>query len=135
MEEAKEKPVLQDEDGDGAEDDAAVVATGTAASSPPSWWFFTDAHPCSLLQYAVRACAGCLLRLCGGSGDDDDQRPGAVADASDGDPADASSQRNAEGGGRANLRDLVCSQLLVARRRPPAGSPGGPRPGRGGSHN
>jgi hypothetical protein len=33
-----------------------------------SWLFAAlPAHPCSLLQYVVRACAGCLLGLCGGS--------------------------------------------------------------------
>jgi hypothetical protein len=45
------------------------------------------AHPCSLLQLLLRACAGCLLRLLHGhcsDGDDDDAAPEAAEAAADG---------------------------------------------------
>lgn len=130
-EEEKVKPSTTNHHG-GAEDEGAVAMDETATlSSPPWWWLsFTYAHPCSLLQYVVRACAGGLMDLCGGSCRGD-RWPGTDdADAAD-DPA-ATLQRDEEGSKATH--DRVGAQLL-ARRRPPPGRPGNPRPGRGGSHH
>ena len=53
------------EDGDDEEAEKVDMETDTSSSSSSSWLF--AAHPCSLLQYVVRACAGRLLGQCGGS--------------------------------------------------------------------
>ncbi|KAL6659372.1 hypothetical protein ACP70R_003412 [Stipagrostis hirtigluma subsp. patula] len=76
-EEEKGRPSLEDDDDGGG--DEQVGAESTVASSPPLF----AAHPCTVLQYIVRACAGCLLGLCGGGPDGDGPQPGGAADAVD----------------------------------------------------
>ncbi|XP_062192864.1 uncharacterized protein LOC133896302 [Phragmites australis] len=94
----------------------------TAASSSSMF----SAHPCLLLQYIVRACAGYLLGLCGGS-DGDGAQPSTASDT-----AATSQGELSEGGSKPTVRDLAGAQVLARRRKPP-GRPGGPREGRGGS--
>ncbi|PUZ50310.1 hypothetical protein GQ55_6G049000 [Panicum hallii var. hallii] len=117
------------EDGGGEEEgeNAAVETAEADTDSTSSSWL--PAHPCSVLQRVVRACAGCVLGLCGGSARDG-PRQGTATDA--GDPGAATSQPSeAEGSDKvAHQRDLAGARVL-ARRRPP-GRPGGPREGRGG---
>ena len=55
------------EDGDDEEAEKVDMETDTSSSSSSSSSWLFAAHPCWLLQYVVRACAGRLLGQCGGS--------------------------------------------------------------------
>ncbi|CAL5029773.1 unnamed protein product [Urochloa decumbens] len=96
-----------------------VVGSGEE-SSPPALF----AHPCSLLQLLLRACAGCLGGYCGS----DPKPPDAAAAAAD-------STQEGEGGEKANqyyMQGEVITRVWAVRRpRPPP--PGRPREGSGGN--
>ncbi|KAL6651942.1 hypothetical protein ACP70R_010867 [Stipagrostis hirtigluma subsp. patula] len=88
------------------------------------------AHPCSLLQYLLRACAG-FLGLHGAFGDRNKPAPAAVAAADDGGaaPANSSSQQGDGAGGEKANEEVVSRVWAVRTRRPPER----PREGSGGS--
>lgn len=113
----EEKSKLLVVDGDQA---AAAMDLQEASSSP--------APASSLLRYVAQACAGCLLRMCGGRD----------ADAADG-TADDPTPAGADGGGKTSEDLRINSELLQTRRskaRPkPPGNPREGRGGGGGSHN
>ncbi|ONM13189.1 uncharacterized protein [Zea mays] len=86
------------------------------------------AHPCSLLQLLLRACAGCLVRLLHGhcsDGANDD--PKAAADDDDAAPEAAAAAAAAAGDGG----DKAATEVWAVRRRPT--TPGRPREGSGGN--
>lgn len=81
--------------GEDAEDQAEAMEE-VEASSVSS---FTARPCCSLLQYVLRACAGCLLGLCGGGSPLGDPQPGTAAAADH--PAPTAAQEDAVGGSKA----------------------------------
>ncbi|CAL5025191.1 unnamed protein product [Urochloa decumbens] len=98
-----------------------VVGSGEE-SSPPALF----AHPCSLLQLLLRACAGCLGGYCGS----DPKPPHAAAAAVD------STQEGEGGDDKANplqqqyyMQGEVITRVWWAVRKPP----GRPREGSGGN--
>ncbi|CAN6229742.1 unnamed protein product [Urochloa humidicola] len=120
---AKESSMDQRE-GNKAEESAGllikeVVGSGEESSPPPALF----AHPCSLLQLLLRACAGCL----GLHGDcaSDPKPPDAAA-------ADSSQEEEGQGGGdKANcpyMQEEVITRVWAVRR-----PPGRPREGSGGN--
>nr|ACG38180.1 hypothetical protein [Zea mays] len=88
------------------------------------------AHPCSVLQLLLRACAGCLVRLLHGHcSDGDDADPKAAADDDD-DAAPEAAAAAADGGDKAATY-LYMQEVWAVRRRPT--TPGRPREGSGGN--
>nr|CAB3485903.1 unnamed protein product [Digitaria exilis] len=91
-----------------------VTAAGSEESSSPA------AHPCSLLQLLLRACAGCL-----GLQHGDDPKPAAAED---------SSQEGENDGDKANylyMQGEVITRVFAVRRPTPPGDR--PREGDGGN--
>ncbi|CAN6269444.1 unnamed protein product [Urochloa humidicola] len=114
---AEESSMDQREEGYTAEESAGllikeVVGSGEE-SSPPALF----AHPCSLLQLLLRACAGCL------------GLHGYCAETAE---ADSSQEEEGEGGGdKANclyMQEEVITRVWAVRR-----PPGRPREGSGGN--
>ncbi|KAL6840812.1 hypothetical protein ACP4OV_029338 [Aristida adscensionis] len=118
-----QSPSMMHDDDDKGGGDEVGMETATSAS-PPQF----AARPCTVLQHIVRACAGCLLRLCGGGGSGDD--------GDDPQPGTARREAEALGGISVNRviarKNLAGSQVLARRGRQPR-RPSGPREGRGGS--
>ncbi|RLM74447.1 uncharacterized protein C2845_PM15G25870 [Panicum miliaceum] len=104
-----------------------VVVSSEEAASPALF-----AHPCSLLQLLLRACAGCLglHGYCGSS--DPDPKPAAVAAPDAAAAADPSEEGEGGGGEKANfvyVQEVVTRVWAVRRPQPP----GRPREGSGGN--
>ncbi|RCV35650.1 hypothetical protein SETIT_7G256400v2 [Setaria italica] len=98
------------------------------ASGEESWPALL-AHPCSLLQLLLRACAGCL-GLHGYCSSDDPKAAAAAAP----DATAADSSQEGEGGDRANylyMQAEVLARVRAVRRPPPPGQR--PREGSGGN--
>ncbi|CAN6277091.1 unnamed protein product [Urochloa humidicola] len=103
------------------------VTSSGEESSPPALF----AHPCSLLQLLLRACAGCL-GLHGYCGSDPKPPPASVA-APDAEAAADSSQEGEGGGDKANncyMQGEVITRVWAVRKPRP---PGRPREGSGGN--
>jgi len=119
---AEESPVAQSP-GYKAEESAGLLIKEVVSSGEASPALL--AHPCSLLQLLLRACAGCLGLHGYCSSDEPDPKPAAVAapDAA----ADASSKEG-EGGGEEANNFLYMQEEVVTRvwavRRPREGSGG-----------
>ncbi|CAD6259376.1 unnamed protein product [Miscanthus lutarioriparius] len=113
-----------------------VVGGSEEASASP-----LVAHPCSLLQLLLRACAGCL-GLRGYCSDDDDPKPAAATGTDDVDApgAVAAAAKSPQEGDRQGDGDKAASEVVtqvwaVTRRPPPPGRPREGSGGNGGNHH
>ena len=105
---AEESPVAQ-RPGYKAEESAGLLIKEVVSSGEASPALI--AHPCSLLQLLLRACAGCL-GLHGYCSGDPDPKPVVVAAP---DAAAAASQEGEGGGEKANVSGSMLDDLISTR--------------------
>ncbi|EES12943.1 uncharacterized protein LOC8079552 [Sorghum bicolor] len=95
------------------------------------------AHPFSLLQPLLRACAGCLVGLHGYCSDNNDSKPAAAAIAESSTPQEGEAGGGGDDDDKAAAGSSEVATPVLAARRPPT-QPGPPEEGsggHGGSHN